>query len=602
MRIQNLGVINEAALEFSSGFTVVTGETGAGKTMVVTGLGLLFGGRADSGRVRTGADRAVVEGRLVVPVGGSSAQRVTEAGGELDPIDVGIGELIMSRSVSTEGRSRAHVGGRSVPVSLLSELGVEQLAIHGQSDQQRLLQPGRQRAVVDEAAGAPVTQLLTRFAGTHQRWREVNAELEMLLEQSRDRVQEAETLAVGLREIQAINPQLGEDESLAAEALRLGHAEELKTAAGVAREALVGDPAGRDVMDAVNQLAVARRSLEGMALQDPLLGSLAERVAELGYLMADVVADIATYIEGIDVDPLRLAAVHDRRSALIGLNRKYSGTSPHAVASVMEWAESAEHRLNELGAADDRVPELTTERDCLREELTAAAAELSVARRVAAAELSSVITAELHDLAMPHAHVAINIRQHDDPDGVFFEGRKVACGAFGIDEVEITLAAHSGADPRPLGKGASGGELSRVMLALEVVLVSRSLGQHSPGAASGPTLVFDEVDAGVGGRAAVEVGRRLARLARGAQVIVVTHLPQVAAFADRHLVVEKSTDGQVTKAGVRVVREADRIRELSRMLAGVDDSASARAHAEELLAAARVDHSDKPLTWQDTLT
>ncbi|MET9964274.1 DNA repair protein RecN [Streptomyces sp. NPDC006326] len=571
MRIRSLGVIDDAVVELSPGFTAVTGETGAGKTMVVTSLGLLLGGRADPALVRIGAKAAVVEGRIVMRPDAPAAVRAEEAGAELDD-----GALLISRTVSAEGRSRAHVGGRSVPVGLLGELADDLVAVHGQTDQQGLLRPARQRQALDRYAGDAVAVPLEKYGAAYRRLRAVSAELEEITTRARERAQEADLLRFGLEEIAAVEPLAGEDAELAAEAERLGHAESLASAAQIAHAALAGDVEDPEGVDANTLVAGAHRALEAVRSHDPALGALAERIGELGILLSDVAGELAGYADNLDADPLRLAAVEERRAALSQLTRKYGDS----IDSVLEWAEKGSARLLELDGDDERITELTDERDGLRAELSQLAQALTDARVEAATRFGSAVTQELASLAMPHARVTIDIRQVEDPDGVEVGGRPVAYGPSGADEVELLLAPHPGAQPRPIAKGASGGELSRVMLAVEVVFA---------GSDPVPTYLFDEVDAGVGGKAAVEVGRRLAKLAKSAQVVVVTHLPQVAAFADRQLLVEKTNDGSVTRSGVTVLEGEDRIRELSRMLAGHEDSVSARAHAEELLAAARAD-------------
>jgi DNA repair protein RecN (Recombination protein N) len=555
--IRGLGVIDEAVLELSPGFNVLTGETGAGKTMVVTSLGLLFGGRADPQRVRPGADRASVEGRIIVAPDGKVTARVEEAGGELDD-----GTLIVTRTVSAEGRSRAHLGGRSVPVSMLITIADDLVAVHGQSDQQRLLQPGRQRAALDRYAGAAIDKPMRAYTAAYQRHRQVTALLDELTTRSRERAQEADLLRFGLEEIEKVDPKAGEDAELAAAEEKLGHADALRTAATTAHEALLGDPgAAVAAADAVGLLGAARNALEAVRDHDQALAALADRVAEANYLVSDVGTELAAYAESVEADPARLAAVQERQAALTSLTRKYGET----VADVLAWAERSAQRLTELEGDDDRIEELRAEHAELTERLAELAAELTAVRQEAAERFSAAVTEELTALAMPHARIVAAVTQ----TGEF--------GPYGVDEVELRLAAHPGAPPLPLHKGASGGELSRVMLAIEVVFA---------GADPVPTFVFDEVDAGVGGKAAVEIGRRLARLARSAQVIVVTHLPQVAAFADQHLVVEKSDDGTVTRSGVTTLDQDGRVRELSRMLAGLEDSELGRAHAEELLALA----------------
>ncbi|MGW8951397.1 DNA repair protein RecN [Streptomyces sp. NPDC055709] len=571
MRIRSLGVIDDAVVELSPGFTAVTGETGAGKTMVVTSLGLLLGGRADPALVRIGAKSAVVEGRVTMPAGAPAAVRAEEAGAELDD-----GALLISRTISAEGRSRAHLGGRSVPVGMLTELADELVAVHGQTDQQGLLKAARQRQALDRYAGDAVAVPHAKYAAAYRRLRAVSNELAELTTRARERAQEADLLRFGLNEVAGVEPRAGEDVELAAEVERLGHAEALASAASVAHAALAGNPEDPEGVDATTLVAGAGRALDSVRSHDPALAALADRMGEISILLGDVAGELAGYADNLDADPLRLAAVEERRAALTGLTRKYG----EDINAVLAWAEENAGRLTELEGDDDRIGELTAERDALRAEISGLAQALTDARAEAAARFAEAVTAELAHLAMPHARVTIDIRQSEDPEGIEVNGRSVAYSSSGADEVELLLAPHPGAQPRPIAKGASGGELSRVMLAVEVVFA---------GTDPVPTYLFDEVDAGVGGKAAVEIGRRLAKLAKTAQVVVVTHLPQVAAFADRQLLVEKTNDGSVTRSGVTVLEGEDRVRELSRMLAGQEDSETARAHAEELLATARAE-------------
>ena len=576
VRITGLGVIDEAVLELSPGFNVVTGETGAGKTMVVSGLGLLFGGRADPARVRPGADRAVVEGRLRVDPGGTVARQVNESGGDLD--DDG-STLILVRTVSAEGRSRATAGGRSVPVSLLTYLADDLVAVHGQADQQQLLRPGRQRDALDRFGGPDLARLLASYQQAYSRHGRVRAQLDELTASAAGRAREAEDLRRGLAEIERLEPVEGEDIELMAEDERLSNADELHAAATTAHEALTGDPASGsyEAADVTSLLAAARSALESAAQHDPPLAGLAGRVNEAAYLLADVAADLASYIQMVEADPARLAAVQERRAELTRLIRSYGtdgagGPSAPDLAAVLAWAKTAGTRLLELDADDDTIGALANQEAELAATVADLAGQLTAARTQIAARFGEQVTAELAALAMPHARIVAAVT----PAQGF--------GPHGADEVEIRLSAHPGAPALPLGKGASGGELSRIMLAIEVVFA---------GADPVPTFVFDEVDAGVGGKAAVEIGRRLARLARLAQVIVVTHLPQVAAFADTHLVVEKSNDGTVVHSGISRLDDASRVRELSRMLAGLEDSEHGQAHAGELLAAAAAERGPR---------
>ncbi len=575
MRIQGLGVIDDATLELDPGLTVLTGETGAGKTMVVTGLTLLGGGRAEASRVADGARRAVVEGRFT---GDAAALAVAdEVGAETDDD----GTLIAVRTVGADGRSRAHLGGRGVPVGVLARLADAALAVHGQNDQLRLLRPAEQRALLDRFAGDAVAALLERYRHVRTEWQAVAAELRERRDGARRLAQEADLLRHGLTEIAAVDPQPGEDRELIDQARRLAAADDLREAATVARAAV----AGADVLDAADGSALGAVALVGEARHriagtgDPELTALDAMLADVLAQLDDVGGELSAYLDRLDADPERLAQVLTRQAELKALTRKYAADTD----GVLAWAEEARARLGRLDTSDDALAALAARRDELAAELAAHAAALSDARAGAAARLAEATTAELGGLAMPDARLLVEVTPRaaapGADDALSVGGATVVAGPDGVDEVELRLVAHSGATPQPLHRGASGGELSRVMLALEVALA---------GADPVPTMVFDEVDAGVGGRAAVEIGRRLARLAAGHQVVVVTHLPQVAAYADRHLVVDKARSaGGPARSRVRTLDEAERVGELARMLAGLDDTRTGRAHAEELLAAAR---------------
>ncbi|MDM7830927.1 DNA repair protein RecN [Cellulomonas edaphi] len=570
IRIADLGVIGRAHVELGPGLTVLTGETGAGKTMVLTALNLLLGGKADPATVRTGAPSASVEGRILLREDGAALERAAEAGAALDDD----GSLVLVRTLGAPvdggaGRSRAFLGGRSVPQAVLGELAEHLVTVHGQADQARLRSPAHQREALDAFVGPEHAGVL---AGYRQAWAErarVDAELADLVSRAQDRVREAELLRLGLAEVERVDPQPGEDVELAAEAERLAHAEDLRAAASGAHGLLVGDvDAGSpDAVSAVELVDQARRALENAGGHDAALAALGVRAAEAGFLLADVATELSVYIEDLAADPRRLDAVQQRRAELATVTRSYGSD----VAEVLAWADFAGRRLLELDGGDGRIEELRAQRAELDTSLDELGARLSVARREGAEQLAAAVTQELAGLAMGGAELRIMVEPADEP------------GPHGHDRVEMLLVPHAGAPARPLGKGASGGELSRVMLALEVALATApDSGASRPG-----TFVFDEVDAGVGGRAAVEVGRRLAVLARDSQVLVVTHLAQVAAFADHHLVVTKSSAGGVdvvTESDVRSVTDEDRVRELARMLSGQEDSDAARTHAAELLA------------------
>lgn len=555
MRLRDLGVIDEATMPFSPGFTAITGETGAGKTMVVTGLGLLLGARADSGAVRAGADRAAVDGVWRVPLQGSVADRVDEAGGEIEPIDDATGELFLARTLSAEGRSRASVGGRGAPAGVLGDLAEHLVVVHGQSDQLRLRSQAAQRDALDRFGGEAVRTAVDAYADAFGAWQALDRELSGLVDDRDARAEEAERLRATLAEIERVAPEPGEDADLAARAERLANAEQLRQAAALAREALSSEEGAPDVSALVGQ---ARQELERSG--DAELAQVAEELADLGYRATDLATTLSSFLADLDEQgPQELAAVEERRAAVNALVRTH-GTLEEALA----LQESGSARLAELDDDGDRIERLSAERDDALARLDERAAELTAARTEAADRLSSAVTEELHALAMPDASLRVDVSPGAE-------------SAAGRDEIAFLLAPHPGADPRPVSKGASGGELSRVMLAIEVVIAETD---------PVPTFVFDEVDAGIGGAAAIEVGRRLARLAERSQVIAVTHLAQVAAFADNHLSVVKDTDGSVTASSVRALDGSERQAEMARLLSGMTDSGAALEHARELLALA----------------
>ncbi len=570
MRIQGLGVIDDATLELHPGLTVVTGETGAGKTMVVTGLHLLGGGRADSSRVRTGAKRAVVEGRFEGDAAAHAVKVGADAGAETDED----GSLIAVRSVSGDGRSRAHLGGRSVPNTVLAEVADQVLAVHGQNDQLQLLRAGEQRAVLDRFAGEEIREPLAEYRRVREQWAETIRELTERTERSREMAREADLLRHGLSEIESVGPEPGEDNDLVAEARRLSDADQLREQAAVAQTALSGSADGDpDVPGALGLLGQVRRALGDV--EDPQLRDLEPRVAEVATVLGDVDAELSAYLQRLDADPDRLEQVLARQSELKQLTRKYAAD----VDGVLSWAEQARERLAGLDTSEEALAELVRRRDELADELAGHARRVTEIRRSGAERLAAAVTEELQGLAMAQARLEVVVRprpaEAGDEHALTVGDAVLHAGREGVDEVELRLLPHSGAASTPLHKGASGGELSRVMLALEVVLAD---------ADTVPTLVFDEVDAGVGGRAAVEIGRRLARLAASHQVVVVTHLPQVAAYADRHLVVDKGDGNEgLTRSDVRTVADDERVAELARMLAGLDSTETGRAHADELL-------------------
>ncbi|TFD69752.1 DNA repair protein RecN [Cryobacterium ruanii] len=552
--IRDLGVIAEATLPLGPGFTAVTGETGAGKTMVVTALGLLLGDRADAGTVRQGQPQSFVQGRWVIDPASSVAERVRDAGGDLDGP-----ELILGRSVSSEGRSRAVVGGRGAPASVLGDLRNDLVVVHGQSDQVRLRSAAAQRDALDRFAGPDLAAVLADYQHAFHRWQSNQADLDRLVTERDLRAREADDLRAALTEIETVAPQPGEDALLAERAERLGNLEELRLAGEQARQLISAEDNPDDVPDTVALLETARRALDRVAGHDAALPPLVAAIANVGFVVADIAAELSSYLAGLDADGAReLEIVQERRAELGILARKYPGGLEEAI----EFLLVGSIRLLELDSDSDRIEQLSSEADADHTLVTTLAAALTALRQTAAEQLGARVTAELAALAMPDA--VLHVEALPGPEFTIT----------GSDLVRLLLQPHTGAEPRALARGASGGELSRVMLAIEVVINATD---------PVPTFVFDEIDAGVGGAAAIEIGRRLARLAETAQVIVVTHLAQVAAFAGNHLSVVKDSDGSVTASSVRQLRGDDRAAEMARLLSGLPDSKSGLEHARELL-------------------
>jgi DNA repair protein RecN (Recombination protein N) len=562
LSIRNLGVIGEAVLPLGAGFTALTGETGAGKTMIVTALGLLLGERADSQVLRTGSESAVVEGHWLIESSGPVAARVTDAGGDLDPAGPNRVSLLLSRSVSSEGRSRAVVGGRTTPVGVLAEIGGDLVVVHGQSDQVRLRSATAQREALDRFAGEELQELLEEYQETFRRWQSGQGELDVLVAERDRRAKEAEDLRVAIEEIESVAPRRGEDVELAERAERLSNLEELRLAAAGAHELLSAQNSD-DASDVLGLLENARRQLDRVAGHDPALAPMAEAIANASFAVSEISAQLSSYLGGLDADGANeLESIQQRRAELGALIRKHGQNLDETI----DFLDVGSSRLLDLDNDSDRIEQLRGEVAHDRETVMALADRLTGIRTNAAFRLSELVTGELAALAMADAVVTVEV----DSSGDY--------SLLGHDQVSFLLQPHKGAEPRALGRGASGGELSRVMLAIEVVI-----------AGSDPvrTFIFDEVDAGVGGASAIEIGKRLAQLARSAQVIVVTHLPQVAAFATNHLRVVKSTDGEITASSVQQLQGEERAEELARMLSGLADSESGLAHARELLETAR---------------
>ncbi|MEE4024682.1 DNA repair protein RecN [Gordonia sp. PKS22-38] len=582
LSIEGLGVIERASARFHPGFTALTGETGAGKTMIVTSLHLLSGARADASRVRSGDTKATVEGRFRLASSESTAdQPVTDpvvgeileaSGAEVDED----GTVIAIRSVGADGRSRAHLGGRSVPVGVMGRLTNHLLTIHGQNDQLRLMKPEHQRAALDAFAGSSATTAIEAYRAARDEWITVLDDLDARRTDERELAQEADRLRFGVDEISAVDPQPGEDEDLAATIRRLTDLESIRTAGSQSHELVAGDEGS--VIDGLGQV---RSILESSG--DDSLRALLPRVGEALTVITDVGDELSGFLADLPADAEELDKMLTRQADLKALVRKYAPD----IDGVIAWRDTARARLAEIDDPQQSIEELEAAAAAARDKVTEAASKLRRRRRTAAKSMATKVSSELGGLAMGDAALSVDVgieaAADDDRLAIELDGVRAHAGASGVDSVEFALLAHKGATPLPIARSASGGELSRLMLAMEVVLAAPT---------SGSVMVFDEVDAGVGGRAAVEIGRRLARLASAHQVIVVTHLPQVAAFADNHLVIGKTSGSgknRPHKSTVRTLDRDERVAELARMLAGLGDSDTGRAHAEELLATAEAE-------------
>lgn len=554
LRIQQLGVIVDTTLPLGPGFTAITGETGAGKTMVVSALGLLMGERAEAGSVRTGAKQARVQGILHTS-DATVTEIVDELGGEIED-----GELILSRTVNAEGRSRANVGGAAAPVGGLGRLAERLFAVHGQSEQLRLKSLAAQRDTLDRFGGARLEAVATEFRDVYAARGRIAAQVSEIRSSLSERAAEAARTRAELDEIAAVDPIAGEEQELSERIDRLSNIEQLRTATSTAHEALQSDsddPMSRDASELVEE---AVREVERVAEYDPKLAEIGEALRAVSFQLADAARELAAYAGDLDQEgPGELAAANERLAQLNGLFRLY-GVDAEAV---LAYSEAAATRLGEIDGDDERLEGLEASLVELSGREADLAAKLTKLRVAAATKLSKAVSAELRLLALPDARFAVQVEP------------LAGVSASGADEVQFLLAPHPGADPRPIAKSASGGELSRVMLALEVVLA---------GVDPVPTFVFDEVDSGVGGAAAIEIGRRLAMLARTSQVIVVTHLAQVAAFATNHVKVQKDSSGGFTESSCLSLTGDARLGEMARLLSGLADSDSALEHAAELLA------------------
>ena len=551
--IRSIGVIDQSTLEISKGLTVLTGETGAGKTMILTALNLILGGKADSALVRKGSERLVASGRFSIP---KSSEHLFEE------VLVEDGELIVTRTVAADGKSKATTNGVSATASTLSAVGENLVEVHGQAANQNITKSSRQRELVDRFGQIALGDYQSALHDYHELKERITA-LKKSIAQKDKELSELREFANAFKKL---NPSVSEVAEIDVEIARLSSVEEFRLATAQATAAIEDEEAG-----SLTSLGVARRALEAARGKDPLLEAIYQQLSESFFLVADAQSALNSYQSKLEADPVRLDFLHARKADINTLIKKFGGSGTHEqeLAELTVRFKNSSDAIADLVGGDQRLAELETQLTAQKKFLLIAAKNVSELRTKAAVNLSQLVSAEIQQLSMPHASFVAKVESAD-----FAAPKESDFTTHGCDDVAMFIKGHKDAPLVALAKGASGGEMSRVMLALEVVIATT----HPIG-----TYVFDEVDAGVGGKAAIEVGKRLHQLAQHAQVIVVTHLPQVAAWADSHFVVTKNNDGTVSQSDVRMVAGEDRIEEIARMLAGLENSSSAREHATELL-------------------
>ena len=559
--IRNLGIIDTSSLELSRGLNVLTGETGAGKTMILTALSLLLGAKSDSALVRHGSERLVTSATFSIPTALSA--QIEDLGGIVED-----GSLVLTRSVSSDGKSKATASGATVNASTLGEITEPLIAIHGQSANTQIVKSVRQRELLDLFAGGDLQSVLAEYVEVFNTYNEMKAKLKALVTNASARDSQIADLELLAKQWASLKPTRNEYAAVDDEIRKLASVEDLRIAASGASSAI-----GEEESGVLTVLGQARKFLEAAKGKDQALDEIAGSVSESFYLIDDAHAALVSYLASLEADPSRLDYLQERKAALIAFVKKWGGAGSvdDEMAELALRVKSAKEMIADPNGGQDRIAELESEIKVIKAKLLASAKKVSAARVSAGGKLSDEVTAEIAGLSMPHTRFYADVLS-PNYEGAMKEGDFTITGC---DEIVMSIQAHMDGPKVALGKGASGGEMSRIMLALEVVI-----------AASAPvgTYIFDEVDAGVGGKAAIEVGRRLYALSQHAQVIVVTHLPQVAAWADRHFVVAKDSDGQIVQSGVSQLDEKARVSEIARMLAGLDESVSAQEHAAELLA------------------
>jgi len=555
--IRSLGVIESSNIEFKTGLTVLTGETGAGKTMVLTALGLVLGNKSDADLVRAGSERAVITGKFSIPK--NLAEVISSSGGEVEEENV-----VITRTVSSEGKSRVLVGGAVSSVAAVASFAPALVEIHAQSSSSKLTKPTVARELLDRFASIDISDYQRHYL----QYQQIITRIQELTFQLNQADKEISMLSDLADEYTKLSPRSGELGEIENQIGKLGSVEELNQVLTHSLNLLEDED-----ISALNLLQQIRKSLDQIKGKDSALDKMIDQFIENLLNLQDIGGDLTSYLSNLEADPVQFAALQERKAALNSLLKRYGKGSDRDAAyeQLLIDGEGARDKISDLSGGSSRIAQLQKEADLEFKELKQAALQLSNARQAGAEKLSKLVTAEIKNLSMPNSQFVIDQKMADADVAKNYT-------LAGLDEISILFAAHTGASPLPINKVASGGELSRVMLALEVVIAE---------AEPVGTYIFDEVDAGVGGKAAVEVGRRLAKLAKSAQVIVITHLAQVAVWADNHLVVKKSENGSVTQSDVIEMSDEERRVEIARMLSGQEDSQTAQEHATELLAIVR---------------
>jgi DNA repair protein RecN (Recombination protein N) len=562
--IRNLGIIDQSTLELGSGLNVLTGETGAGKTMILTALALVLGGKSDSALVRTGSERLTASAQFSLPTVTADLREIADSSGS----DISEGSLILTRTVNSDGKSKAVAGGTTVPAATLANFADQLVEIHGQAANHQIVKPARQRELLDRYAGAKFSVALKRYQEVFVSYIDLKARIKAALDSASKRDREIGDLEEFLQSWQKLKAVRGEYSDITNQIARLSSVEDLRAASAGATEAVSDEASG-----ALTVLGAARRFLDIAKGKDSKLDEIAASIAEGFYLIDDAARELNSYLAALEADPGKLDSLNSRKAEINAFLKKYGSsiTADENLVLLSARAKGAKEAIADLNGGEDRIKELQAQLSAIKRDLVASAKVMTEIRTSASLSLSKAVTSEIAALAMPHTVFSISIASADYSGAL----KESDFTNLGCDEIAMQIQGHVGSPLIALGKGASGGEMSRIMLALEVVLAE----VHPVG-----TYIFDEVDAGVGGKAAIEVGRRLAALAKHTQVIVVTHLPQVAAWADTHFVVKKSSDGSISQSDVTKLEDKARVEEIARMLAGLEGSASAQEHASELLA------------------